>query len=60
MQTTDESIKELEAKLAPVKEGILKIDELMRDIKNCSGDTTKSLILQAVRKYASPIVEFKF
>lgn len=59
MQTIDESLKELEEKLHSVKDSIIKIDELLTDVKNCTGDTTKGLILQAIRKYANPIVEFK-
>lgn len=59
MQTTEEALKELEAKLQPVKESLIKVDELLNDVKNCSGETTKALILQAIKKYAAPIVEFK-
>ena len=41
----DEEIKEIESKIQTVKDSLTKVDELLADVKNCSGNTTKALIL---------------
>jgi len=52
-------IDEIEKKLSDVKDVILKVEELISDIKVCSSDTSKTILLAAIKKYASVIAEFK-
>lgn len=59
METSNEAIVELETKLAEVKTCAMQALELLADMKRCEGDTTKSLIFQAAKKYASKVMEFK-
>lgn len=57
--TTNEVMAELEAKLIEVKTCVGQALELLADMKHCEGETTKSLVFQAAKKYASKVMEFK-
>ena len=53
------NIEEVERKLNSLEETIGKLKELVADAKVCSSEITKTLILSAVKKYASTISDFK-
>lgn len=52
---TQEQIDAVGAKVNSLKEAVVRIDEMMVDLKNCSGNSTKSLILSAVKKQLSAL-----
>ena len=52
---TQEQIDAVESKVAQVKETVAKADELLADLKNCAGNSTKTLILSAVKKQLAGI-----
>lgn len=51
MEITTEQIAEVEAKVASLKEVVAKAEELLADLKVCNGNSTKMLILSAVKKH---------
>lgn len=55
MQNIEEMIGQIETSFASVKENVNKVDELLADAKTCKGETTKTLIVQAMKKYMALI-----
>lgn len=55
MDITTEQIAEVEAKVTLLKEIISKSEELLKDIKVCTGQSTKALIFSAVKKQLASI-----
>lgn len=53
------NIQEVEDKIEEVEKTIVKIKELVADMKVCSSEITKTLVASAIRKYASTISDFK-
>lgn len=52
-------INEIEQQLSAIEEAIPKIKDILNDLKLCTSDTTKQILMAAIKKYANPIIDFK-
>lgn len=50
MEITTEQVAEIESKISAVKETVAKVEELLADMKVCTGNSTKTLIFSAAKK----------
>ena len=52
---SQEQIDAVLSKVSTIKDVIAKVDEMMTDLDKCSGNSTKNLIMSAVKKQLSAI-----
>ena len=54
-----EEIETLETKVNNLSETVEKLKALVSDMKICSSDITKTLIISAIKKYSESVSNFK-
>lgn len=53
------NFEEISHQLNAIEEAIPKLKDLISDIQNCSTETSKMILVAALKKYSTPISEFK-
>lgn len=53
------NIESIEQQLAAIEEALPKLKAVVNDVKACSSDISKTILMSAIKKFSTPIVDFK-
>lgn len=54
------NIEAIEQQLVAIEEALPKIKEIIADVKSCNSEISKTILASAIKKFSTPIVDFKF
>jgi hypothetical protein len=52
------NIEAIEQKLTAIEEVLPKLKAVINDVKVCNSDISKTILMSAVKKFSTPIVDF--
>lgn len=53
------NIESIETQLTSIEEALPKLKAIVSDVKACSSDISKTILISAIKKISTPILEFK-
>lgn len=49
----------VEKQLATIEEALPKLKAIIGDVKTCNSEISKTILMSAVKKFSTPIIDFK-